>query len=506
MGASTMNAFFQTARARYADHLKRHYFKPAHAQSLNIFRVLFCGVLAWTVFRSGPVDDALLARGIFNPVPTFQWFGIGMMSAEWLVAWRVILVAALCSATIGFLTRSSMTVSWIAYYIYMGTLLSCTKSEHSNYVYHSKNICIVVLIILAAAPHIAMWGVDGLRRRGWRWKLPDPSMAIVSAWPSQLIVLSLALAYFGAGYCKILKGFVLWADGYTLQAHLLAKHLAVDSPAAVWLAEQYWLCVVISIVTLVLELAFVLIVFYPRLTWLFVIGGLGFHIGVLWLMKINFLVYFGFVYFIFLDWPTVLRITAPIRNGARGISAFFSSKRSPGADDAPVLSEGTALGYVPWARNFVIGVATVLIGCIVFRIERWPLTDYRVYADRHHHSRVRIYRVAGFDENGQRYWLTDDEMPASRTTLNRNFSFADGTQDYEVIDDIMDKVAEELPAIEKQDYHSVAVLRRTVTMDEQGKYTFRDEALSARTMSKEEELPTVLQAIRAPRLEGKTLR
>ena len=201
----------------------------------------------------------------------------------------------------------------------MGTHLGFGKSPHTNYVIHSHNIVVFVLFILAIAPHAGEYGWDGLRRRGWRWWPSGGQPALATAWPRQLIILTLALAYFGAGYCKI-ASHLLWADGYNLQAYLMGKHLLLDCPVGAWIADSYWLCLLLSIATLALELTFFLILFFPRLTWLYVLSAISFHAAVYLTMRINFFPYYGFTLLVFIDWPLVQRATAPLLRlvGQRG--------------------------------------------------------------------------------------------------------------------------------------------------------------------------------------------
>jgi hypothetical protein len=290
-----MKPYLSNLGQRYLQVVRKYYFFPGYAQSMNIFRFLFCSVLLGRILQDAAHHDRILVSAEYNSLQVLDLFGIGLMSPDMLTACRIALVSALACAALGFFTRTAATVSWVLFILYMGTMLGFTKSAQSNYVNHSKNICVVVLWIISAAPAVGMWGVDGLRKRGWKWKLSDPSEAIVSSWATQLIKLTLAMAYFGAGYTKFIKGGIMWADGYTLQAYLLNKHLLLDTPIGLWLSEHYWLCVLLGAATLVLELSFFLIIFFPRLTWFYVFGALSLHKSIEVIMKLNFLPYFGFV-------------------------------------------------------------------------------------------------------------------------------------------------------------------------------------------------------------------
>jgi hypothetical protein len=492
-----MKSMLRSLGQRYLQSVRKYYFFPGHAQSINLFRFLFCGAIFAQLVSDAPYNDHTLATGAYNSLQVLDWFGIGLMSADQLVACRIALLTALGCAAIGLFSRTALTVSWVLFVLYAATMLGFTKSAHSNYVNHSKNIVVVVLWILSAAPAIGMWGVDGLRKRGWRWKLPDPSQAIVSAWATQLVKLALCLAYFGSGYCKFIKGGILWADGYTLQAYLLNKHLLLETPAGLWLSQHYWLCVLLGAGTLVIELTFFLIIFFPRLTWFYVAGGLTLHKSIEWIMKINFLPYFGYVYFIFLDWPTVLKLASAARGCWNRVRLLFGSAALPARAIASqiALDRNQVVGETKFARSFVIGMAALLLGCIIFRVERWPFTDYRVYADRHHYEKISVYRLASIGHDGQLEWLDRAEMTGSGTTLNRRFRHATRYDDGTAFKEILEHEAQGISEDGRQKIRAVAVVRRTVEKGSDGRLQIKNETVLAKSLEEAPASePRVLQA------------
>ncbi len=403
--------------------LKNNFFQPADAISLSLFRFLYATLLIVTLLQRGDKYVRMYETTTWYPTPLFELSGIPLLSVQVFQILQWVLLGSLAFVAIGLFTRTAATVSWIAFFLVMGTSLGFGKSPHTEYVVHSTNIVIVVLLVLSVAPAVATYGIDGWRRRGWRWH-PDESGMAISAWPTQLIKLSLALAYFGAGYCKVATS-PLWADGYTLQAFLMSKHLIIDCDAGAWVAQNYWLCLLLGIATLVLELTFYLVVFYPRLTWWYVAAAIGFHTSIYLTMRINFFPYYGLTFLIFLDWPTIRSLASWFAKLGRGMMASETIGRATAplapTKNIPVGTLGSTLGDTLAARAVVVGLWGLLAVCIFARVEAWPLTDYRVFNSRNRIQRVCVYRLAGIDEAGKQVWIPRSWMPQSPTSINGRF-------------------------------------------------------------------------------------
>jgi hypothetical protein len=477
---------FIAATRRYVDKLLvNHYFQPEAAPSLSLFRFLYCASLFWTIYSSGAAYVKKFDGTTWYPTPLFELLHIPLISAELFQAVQHILLAALALTALGVFTRASASVACGAFFLYMGTYLGFGKSPHTNYVVHSQNIVPFVLGILAIAPGVSVYGFDGWRMRNWRWRVfswPETpgDTALISAWPRNLIMLTLGLAYFGAGYCK-LASHLLWADGHTLQGHLLSKHLLVDSPAGAWVAQSYWLCLFLQIATLVLELGFFAVVYFPRWRWLFVLSAIGFHSSIYATMHINFFPYFGSTLLVFLDWPTVLWITAPLRALARQFVQQPGGKPSPTAAATPTVLprplfvEQLALGDTLWARRVIVGLATLLFVCVIARVEAWPFTDYRVFTDRLHPSEVRVHRLAALDGEGNLHWIPKGWVRQSPTTINSRVRAHLAKQDEAAIKDLLRELGAHVAAKDTEGrFHRVVFVERTLARSVDHRLTLSD--------------------------------
>jgi hypothetical protein len=98
-------------------------------------------------------------------------------------------------------------------------------------------------------------------------------------WPLKLVHVLLALTYFSTGISKILYGGFRWMNGYTLQSYTFQDAIRREIPLGIVVAQQYTLCVFLSIFTILFELFFCVSLFAPRTALYFLIAGVLFQIG-----------------------------------------------------------------------------------------------------------------------------------------------------------------------------------------------------------------------------------
>ena len=397
------------------------FFAPSDGASLNLFRILYCGALACVHFPQLSRVESLYSNAfsVYFPTPLFDWLGLDQLPLGVVRFAGILLFVTLVSAAVGLFTRTALTLAWVSFFLFYGTVLGFEKpypNAISLYTYHYNNAVLFVLAILSVSPGVALWGIDGWRRRQWAWTLSQDSWlsrSYVPIWPTRLIILTLVLAYFGSGYTKLKASGVLWADGYTLQGYFLLKHLQEEAWVGYWLSQYYWVCVGISICTLALELSFVIVPFVSRkrwLTWCYVGAGLGFHALTHFTMRItHFLPFLGLTYLIFLDWPTVQRIGRFLGTGA--------GRWQKPVEGMPITEHASFSGYeggATWqesfARAFCLGLPAVLLLCVIGDLERWPFSAYGVFRDRFHYSQVQVGQIRGVDGQRGAHWLKAQDL------------------------------------------------------------------------------------------------
>jgi uncharacterized membrane protein (DUF485 family) len=101
------------------------------------------------------------------------------------------------------------------------------------------------------------------------------------------IQLCIALPYTIAGIEKFLIAGFAWFQADTLKAYL---HLHAQ-PWGLWVAQSDVICILLSVVMMLLELGFVLVVFFTKAKWIFLPLGVLFHIGTFTLLNIGAIVH-----------------------------------------------------------------------------------------------------------------------------------------------------------------------------------------------------------------------
>ncbi len=374
------------------------------------------------------------------------------MSASSFSSLRVLLLAALACAAVGLRTRLALFASAAGFFLYYGTIHSSRKPPLIDRIGHLTDPVVFVLLILAVSPAIGLWGLDGRTKRG-RWRLDDDGAAVIPAWPLQTVKLLLALVYFGAASCKW-RSSLLWLDGKTLQTALLEVAMQGDAGASLWVAHRLWLCAAMSAAALMLESTFFVVLFAPRLAWLYAGGGLVMH-ALMWaLMAKNYFPYFGFAYWAFLRWPA-----APV----------------PRAFATPLPR-----GHRAMAAALITALIAVNLVCIFGRFNPWPFASWRFFCPRQDYATLTVHRLQGVPRQGERRWLTASESRGAGLILQ--YTPGKGRARAALPDDPWTKegirrVINGLPRATARELRAVALVERTAVKSPDGRFEFVDRPL-----------------------------
>jgi hypothetical protein len=173
-------------------------------------------------------------------------------------------------------------------------------------VFHTENLMVLHLVILALAPGAADALVVGRRsgrrarprpapaRDGDLLSTPEPEPAARYGWPVRLAAVVVSLTYLVTGVAKLRLAGASWLDGDTLR-HLVAydnvrKAVLGDtySPLGTALVEHAWVFAPLAVATLAVELGAVAALLGGRWRTVWVAAAWTFHVGVLALMAIVF--------------------------------------------------------------------------------------------------------------------------------------------------------------------------------------------------------------------------
>ncbi len=345
------------------------FFQLEHSGSLNFMRFLYCFVTAITMaLYSGEYDRRYLMAPYY-PSPLFEHLPGPMPFAAYQTL-RWVCVACLLFSAFGLMTRVNLVVAAISFFFYEGTQLGFTKPPDSDYSFHITNLTFFFLLVMAVAPHIDRHTLlTTLKKKNEPILIPE--------WPRKAMITMIAFAYFGAGYCRVLAS-PLWMDGHTLQGYMMDKATRWDIGIGLELSQHWLPCVILSIMTMALELGYPIVLAFPRFKPLMIVGGLMLHAGILTCMGINFFFFFAYNYFAFIEWPWLARVVLRLKTTG-----------------AEILKKTAAPHPLP--RAYLVGFAVfagIQATCVFGRIEAWPFSDFRVFQKRTKPEEICILYLA----------------------------------------------------------------------------------------------------------------
>lgn len=286
---------------RWLRRLHDHWFAPAPLRDLAAVRIVLVGMqltlLLWphlarklgACLGCNPRYQLALAAidaREFTPLPVLKLLllplGWGARPGPELLhtVWVVTAVAG-GLALLGLLTRPSLLV------LAAGSTLLVAHAYSYRERHHPEAMLTIMLWTLAFAPSGARWSLDALMRR-WRGGPAGPDLSPYARWPLRLGQWLFVLMYLSAGTSKLLSGGIRWMNGYTLATYIADNALERGSALGVWVAQQLPMVQLLSIGAILFELGFVAVMLWPRLTWVFVLGGIALHTGIFVLQRAPF--------------------------------------------------------------------------------------------------------------------------------------------------------------------------------------------------------------------------
>ncbi len=245
-----------------------------------------------------------------------------LIQAVWLVG-----IIAGIAGVLGKYTRLSLLVHAAA-----STFLVAHMYSYGT-VHHPYGPLIIALWALAFSRCGRVWSLDDLRGRMDRalarsrfepLRIEDHTGPL-ARWPLLLIQSVLAIAYLSAGLSKLAAGGFDWFRSSTLAFYLVQDGLRQATPLGLTVAGYPTLLTITAIAVVLFELTFVLAVLIPRTAWVYVLIGLGMHIGILLTQGAPFLQWL-LLYVAFLP---ALRSTFPVTYLTPRVRRWLPSGREP---------------------------------------------------------------------------------------------------------------------------------------------------------------------------------
>lgn len=289
--------------------------------------------------------------------------GIGRISPGILSAIVWIVKISWIAAALGLFSPVSKTVTALGFFFLHGMFYSVTSLNHTWF------LPMYALIAMALIQVKDPWTVDyhlEKWRKGKVKPLREDSFFRSSFGLKVLLVLVVAF-YFSAGVSKMADSGIKWMDGNTLSYSILLK----DRPINLLLGPNIPFCIVISILTILLEFGVILTLFFKRTRLPLLLGISFMHLGINIIMGPW---YFGniWIFMLLIDWREEYGAWKHL------LRKIFRRKKSPNPASqpaSPVTYRGTKAGV------FAGSLLLAALACIItFHFEYWPLTPVDMFS------------------------------------------------------------------------------------------------------------------------------
>jgi len=276
---------------------------PSSAFALGAARVVVHGTFLVSVLVTSFSALGQLPVTILRPTGAMKFlpwsFYDQLLTPAGMTILKLAMVVSLVASTAGFLTSASTRTSFLLVLFYQGFVRSF---GHFN---HDEMLGVYCLAVLAFTPCGDEFSLDHKLR-----KIRKDRPAFAYAYPILLMQLLMAWVYFSSFLIKLRIAGLSYLSPDNLPA--LAIYHSLDNLHDTAFTWAFWLPQVKgylpAAVALVLlwEFLFPLAVFFPRLRWWILGGGVVFHLSTLFLMNIFFPHQLA-LYLLFVNWDHLAR-------------------------------------------------------------------------------------------------------------------------------------------------------------------------------------------------------
>ena len=355
------------AGMRYGRSVVSKFFSEATQPiNLGIFRiVLFAALIIY-------VDIPQVVQFSRFPVELrVAPFGIGWLinilpiNPAWATVASYLFIVACASGVLGFFSRTSATIAVILGFYVLGIPQFFGKIDH----YHHL---LWFAAILAASPCGDALSLDSFiaSRKKKTSEALGPSASYTL--PLKFVMLLMGIIYFFAGVWKFVIGGIGWATGDTMKYILYAQWFRLDWIPAFRIDQYPLLCKAAGIGVIFFELAFIFLLFFPRIRKVVAISGILFHFSVYLFAHINFWT-LALCYVIFIDFEPLHR--RPKR----------PTLPTPGfSNQHPAIINPSRRLVSLWHSKSTVIVGSLLLSinilCGVALVDSWPFAVYPTFA------------------------------------------------------------------------------------------------------------------------------
>lgn len=178
-------------------------------------------------------------------------------------------------------------------------------------IHHPEAIMMLALIALALGPSGHVLSVDAwLRSRRAGGAAPSARLLDVqeayARWPILFLQWFFPLMYISAVVSKLTRGGLEWANGISLQYFMILEGHKNDSELALFVSQFHHFLKFAEYIVLLFQATFFLILFFPRLKWIYLPLGLVFHLAIYVTLRAPFPQWIA-MYVVYIPWALAFK-------------------------------------------------------------------------------------------------------------------------------------------------------------------------------------------------------
>lgn len=274
-------------KAAFRESLHRFWNRPVPPERIPPLRVLFFASLIFFNYEWYRDLTALHRAAVFyKPLPLLRLLHLNFPSPGVLAVLCGLLLLSCVTAIFNLKPVLSSAVAAVLFVLLQAFLFSFEKMDHT----FALLTYAAMLMPFLLAEHQKALRAGKTNPDGW------------SLWLTGLVI---GIVYLQTGIEKLLIGGTEWLSPETFRNYIYLH----QAPAGLRVARSSLLSVVLPLLALLFELGFILIVFRPKLAWIFLPAGVLFHAGTYLLLGVGW--YFnGWIatYIFFIPWEKLKEI------------------------------------------------------------------------------------------------------------------------------------------------------------------------------------------------------
>jgi Vitamin K-dependent gamma-carboxylase len=308
-----------------------YWFRPAPYVDLAMVRIFAVACHLWLLLSSDAAANFELLWNLpepmYDPITILKLFLLPWgwdyrPSPQFVMTLYYVTVISGVLALAGLRTNLSLLVFALGSMILIAYVYS-----HGDF-HHTQAPLMIALGILALSPGGRVLSFDHWIRERHSDKAAVHSVLTeegnLAGWPVRLLQWLFVPIYLSAVLSKLVyDGGLEWLNGYTLQYYLIQDTLKKGTLLGGWFAQHHTLVMLSQYVVVIFQATFALAVMFPRLRWIYVPIGLGFHVAN-WLVLYAPFPEWMALYAVFVPWRRVFEMVGrrrAIMASRRGMAA-----------------------------------------------------------------------------------------------------------------------------------------------------------------------------------------